>query len=364
MEGSVEQALKGEHYNRAQRLYKLAYEALARQLIQVGREGNILPPEQTKFLFDIIRDQNIDSADRLFSLETLQQDTDFKSYLEKLFDSLDIPENHMAKYMISLMEMIEILLLNIDSIRTHNWKCYLESIRLMMPWMMAYDCTNYGRWLPIYWADMKNLSPEHSEMMCEIFAQSLTNNPYSAQPGDMWIECTMNKGSKLKSGWKKILKNEKGLFVHTKNANNVNAVRNALRHFLSEVKGRHVHKENVKSRLKADEQAVQDMLALFKEWQCNPFDADNQELRSLQSGALAGDKLVKDFETAHEKGEEKVKDYFKQRLFSKEISVFKSLGRCELKNFHSANDSSKESKSKDSAVMESKKCYLLYEKSI
>ena len=32
------------------------------------------------------------------------------------------------------------------------------------------------------------------------FTQSITANPYSNMAWDMWIECTMIKGSKMKSG--------------------------------------------------------------------------------------------------------------------------------------------------------------------
>ena len=32
------------------------------------------------------------------------------------------------------------------------------------------------------------------------FSQSITDNPYSNMAWDMWFECTMNKGSKIKSG--------------------------------------------------------------------------------------------------------------------------------------------------------------------
>ena len=142
----------------------------------------------------------------------------------------------MVNFIVSLMEMIEILFLNIDSIRTHNWKEFLNSLRLMMPWFLIYDSVNYGRWLPVYWVSMKSLPIDHAIYMPQIFAQSLTENPYSALPPDMWIECTMNKGSKLKSGWKRLLRSETGLYTHTKNANNVNAVRHALIHIFSMTK--------------------------------------------------------------------------------------------------------------------------------
>ena len=67
-----------------------------------------------------------------------------------------------------------------------------------------------------YFLNMKSLPEKNAKWMPYIFAQSMTTNSYSAMPPDMWIECTMNKGSKLKSGWKRLLRSEKGLLVHMK----------------------------------------------------------------------------------------------------------------------------------------------------
>ena len=50
--------------------------------------------------------------------------------------------------------------------------------------------------------EMSSLPQEHCQLIKEIFSQLLTGNTYSSLPPDLWIECTMNKGSKLKAGWK------------------------------------------------------------------------------------------------------------------------------------------------------------------
>jgi len=63
-----------------------------------------------------------------------------------------------------------------------------------------------------------------------MFAQSMTGNPYSCVALDIWIESTMNKGSKLKSGWLAILNNEKQVLSNNRNVNNVNRVRRAVHH--------------------------------------------------------------------------------------------------------------------------------------
>ena len=90
--------------------------------------------------------------------------------------------------------------------------------------------------------------------MPQIFAQSLTGNSYSAIALDMWIEMTMNKSSKLMSGWKYLLSNEQGLMVHITNMNNVTLISHFLANLLCRVKCKHylnmlkiviVHKVNI-----------------------------------------------------------------------------------------------------------------------
>ena len=101
----------------------------------------------------------------------------------------------------------------------------------MMPWIVVYDMNRYGRWLPDFWAMLTFLPADQISFLRTDFTQSITGNPYSNMAWDMWIECTMNKGSKMKSGWLSILQNEKQLLVHSRNVNNVakiRAVHNAL----------------------------------------------------------------------------------------------------------------------------------------
>ena len=75
----------------------------------------------------------------------------------------------------------------------------------MLPWLQIYD--KYGRWLVEFWLEISSLPEEMTTFMEGLFAQSMTGKPYSCLPLDLWIEMTMNKGSKLKAGWSRILKN-------------------------------------------------------------------------------------------------------------------------------------------------------------
>ena len=173
---------------------------------------------------------------------------------------------------------------NIHSIRTQNWDEFKESIGIMLPWLHIYDHDRYGRWLPEFWLEISKLPPEHEVFMQDgLFAQSMTGKPYSCLPIDLWIEMTMNKGSKMKSGWLKILKNEKMLLTDTRVVNCVNCVRVSLQAIAQLNQHSQIHLESSPSRIKIDEQGVQDIIWCIEEFCCDPFDTTQPELRSLQS---------------------------------------------------------------------------------
>ena len=125
--------------------------------------------------------------------------------MEKCYANIE--KTPMANYWLSFMNMVEILVMNIHSIKLKNWKQFKESLRLMIPWLQIYDKIHYGKWLPDFWSEMSTLSEEISQYMPSIFSHSITGKPYSSIPTDLWIEMTMNKGSKMKAGWQRILGN-------------------------------------------------------------------------------------------------------------------------------------------------------------
>ena len=71
----------------------------------------------------------------------------------------------MANYWLSVLEMVEIVLMHYHAMRTQNWKEYLLSIRLVLPWMAIYDSTHYTRYMSIYTEDADDVC--ESEIGCE-----------------------------------------------------------------------------------------------------------------------------------------------------------------------------------------------------
>ena len=69
------------------------------------------------------------------------------------------------------------------------------------------------------------------------------------------------------------------------------------------------------------------IVSCFLAFQCDPFDESNIKLTSLQSGQIAMDELVQDFETAHADGEILVNKFFTERMFSDNIPFHATMHR-------------------------------------
>ena len=122
-----------------------------------------------------IGNTGLNSEKYFLAFQSILYDEDFSEYVKNLF-KVQESDNHMVKYILSIMNLIEILFMNIDSLRTKYWDNFLSSVKLIVPWMTIYDNTNYSRWLPVFWMEMSSLSQEHCQLIKEIFSQSLTRN--------------------------------------------------------------------------------------------------------------------------------------------------------------------------------------------
>ena len=173
--------------------------------------------------------------------------------------------------------------------------------------MQIFDKIHYGKWFPNFWADVSNLSEEIDQYMSSIFVHSITGKPYSSLPTDLWIEMKMNKGPKMKAGWQRILGNEAMLCANIKSTNYINQLRVKL-HYIADMKSyKSGHKENTASRIKLDELGVQDIDACIVDFNCDPFDPENVQLRSLQSRQLVSKEVEDDLFSAYEGRETKLK---------------------------------------------------------
>eukprot|EP00112_Aurelia_sp_Birch-Aquarium-sp1_P018096 Seg4270.2 transcript_id=Seg4270.2/GoldUCD/mRNA.D3Y31 product="hypothetical protein" protein_id=Seg4270.2/GoldUCD/D3Y31 len=355
-EKSIDQALRGKHYRRAIRALQLTYEALQRRIIQAGRRVGHLLSDSLQVLLEKLRNPSEYQLEELQeAARQIMESNEFSNFMTNAYKTIEEYNSPMANYWLTFMEMVEILMMNIHSLKIQDWSEFKASIRLMIPWMQVYDNNHYGKWLVEFWAEISSLPKEVAKYMEEgLFAHSMSGKPYTCLPLDLWIEMTMNKGSKLKAGWKNILKNETMLLSHSRTANYVNRARASL-HKTANLKtsNSNIHKENTATRLKIDEIAVQDLDKCIVEFECDPFDPSNNTLRTLQSGQVAPPDLQEDLLTAKSDGENLTKRFLQDRIFTRNMEFDSVMHRNSRRNFNSSvSDKHSEPKLSKSAAME------------
>ena len=328
-EGSVDRALKGKHYKRGMRCLKLMYEALISQLVKERLISNLT--DKMKENLNIVRNMGVSRESRAAAHMALEEDADLNTLIKNLFTHVE--GSDMADYYRDFLNMTDVLMQNAHAVHSCNYDEFVVSLRAMLPWLVAYDNNKYGRWLPEFWAMLMALPVDVVDFLHVNFSRSITGNPYSNMAWDMWIECTMNKVSKMKSGWLSILKNEKQLLVHSRNVNNVARIRAANNMLANRKEAMRKHTECNPKRMREDEQGVQDLISCLHEFDAFPFDISLPTLRTLQSAMPASAELVKDFRSAHSAGEVKVTKFLEERVFSKATSIHATVPLSKRLNF-------------------------------
>ena len=107
------------------------------------------------------------------------------------------------------------------------------------------------------------------------------------------------------------------LCTNVRNTNYINQLRVIL-HKIADMKVfKSCHKENTATRIRFDKLGVQDTDLCITDFDCDPFNPANVQLRSLQSGQLVSEEVKDDLLSAFDDGEKKARAFFDERIFSR-----------------------------------------------
>ena len=111
----------------------------------------------------------------------------------------------MSQFLSTYIEIVHLLLAFIRAAREGKWQLHLDCVAAMLPYMFAYDRTNYSRYLTVYWAEMIWLETTHPEAYAllnsvEFAVQRSSNSKFAQVAVDMAIEQTVNKDTKTSGG--------------------------------------------------------------------------------------------------------------------------------------------------------------------
>ena len=131
-EGSVDTMFSGTRaYKRAIRVYKILYEAMSRILLKGFEDAHPdAASRMRQYLEDVPEDFDFNVMSE--SDEMSQYCNDVVTFKEKLGTT-----SNLAKFWISFLDMVELLLNLLYATRAGNWYLYIESVRSALPWFFC-----------------------------------------------------------------------------------------------------------------------------------------------------------------------------------------------------------------------------------
>lgn len=203
-EGSVDQVLKGKHYNNAMRVHYAVAEAFTRKKIESF--NGWLNKQQSLAVFDNFMSSNafinLQRNPNLRTFQTCMSEAEDAITLFRKYESeiCDTERSPMASFWQSYLEMFELLMTFQKSIKSGNWLLHLDSCEKLLPWFHAYDHHNYARHFSYYWATQQQLPITHPTLHQEFvngnFAINRTPGSFNRISPDQAIEQTINKDQK------------------------------------------------------------------------------------------------------------------------------------------------------------------------
>ena len=199
--GSVTGVMNGHNYNRSVRCHKLMAEALHR--LRWESFMCTLEEEKQHQYKEIVSSLQgsfpTEFTDHVQGEVYQAMVKEYENFVEE--GKKDATFNFWSSY----LDMVENILLFIRATREGDWQLHLASVRALLPWMFAYDRTNYARYLPVYWMEMSQLPTTHpyiyEELMKGHFGIQRQNSHGFAQVAcDMSIEQTVNRDTKTRGG--------------------------------------------------------------------------------------------------------------------------------------------------------------------
>ena len=273
------------------------------------------------------------------SLDHLMELPQFKLVFDLYQQYLDVQQGPMKEFWISYMRMILLLLRFIRASREGDWVLHLACIREMLPWVFAYDKCNYARYLPVYWVEMSQLEEKHpdayEQMMRGEFTVQRGDGKFTRIPVDQAIEQTINRSTKCPGGIVGFTQKPSAVKKWLVTAHTRASVLDELRRVGDPSVTQTVHKECRPARMAKDESDVVAIKETITVWGNNPFDGC-ENLRSLASGVVASEEIVKDLLGARDSGENALKRFMDERIYNPKEDFFSPIKRSNLKAFDDA----------------------------
>ena len=201
---TVDQALNGKPYNNALRIHFAAAKTITRKKVEKSEEWlhitnkyfvmeRALESEEYKILCDKLTQESFITCVRSWStlFELLDEFDEFCQ---------DYERSPLTAFWNSYLEMMQVLMNYMKSVKLGDWHLYINSVVNMLPWFHACDNQSYARHFTYYWATQQDLPNTHPNIYSEFlngrFSIKQSEGCFNKVPPDQVIEQTINKDQK------------------------------------------------------------------------------------------------------------------------------------------------------------------------
>jgi hypothetical protein len=338
--GSINQVIRGSHYNRAMRIHQHELEALERLLLEKFT---------SRYSFDIRQVDELKSLAVHSCYENcadVMENEDYISFTDQFQNFKQQVRNGQlektAQLWMNYCDSVWILLRFVEAVKENDLELYVNSMYAMSSLMFSSDHLNYARYLPMYYMQLKNLveANEDAKELLGKYGISVSRSkvPACRNAIDVTIEQTINRSAKTTGGIVGFSRNVNAYYrwclTRHKRATFMEATLECLNMSSTENDS---HKTVRPSEIKRSEEDVQRLVNAFKNFM-NPFDLPDfalSQLVCLSSGMPATSVVTEDMLKYISAGEAARNTFIQERILSTTVKFQDTLKKQRLHTFQS-----------------------------
>ena len=345
-ESSVDQVLKGKHYNNAMRILKYLFDAVKRHMLDSFKEWVDDQSDIQSERLSISYREFMDSSElqSFVASPSKRSLSSLRSEHKEILDHMHTYETNVingilgptASVWCSFLHMVQILLDFARSVKLGDWNLHLQSTENMLPWMFGYDRPNYARFLIYYLVTMQKLPETHPAIHQQFeqgnFSVRRQHGKFNKIPSDQAIEQTINKDQKCAGGTIGYSTFEGTVQRWVLTSHVAAKCQSNMEEFLGLSEANSVTKDLARKRIVFDEECVVRSYDLIVEGGGTPF-KENTSLIHVSSGLECGADIEADMVNTENKGEEAMCTFIANRIESAEEDLYAPIPKLMLKTF-------------------------------
>ena len=322
--GSADQAFQGKHYYRCMRVLKEAFDALVQfHAEDITKNYKAMDEELLVNLVALRQNPSSTLVEKLVAQES------FKDLFAEITSTNGGTERSMT---VAFLQDVSSMLALVSAVRDNSFEKHLQAEREMLRLVFAFDHQNYARYLSYQHVMLNNLKSNshaaYEDLRIRGFGANYSGEKFATVHGDLVTEYfkreTKGTAGPFRSGYSTNIditnKWIQTMHIHAK-------LRTAMREKLR-IKTSSTHKELTDSGKSNHNKNVNSLKEKLRSYKADPF--SDGPAKVICTGTEVDAKFIDDVLNAPSIGNERFKEFMKNRLVDGKESFFSPIKKLKL----------------------------------